>query len=651
MKSRISKYVVQAGIRSCVLNNSALRLSCTALSLPVSRIQLHTLPLDVVVNIIMLCGSSLATQLKVAHTLSLVHSEFASVAHLWIASVRCVNVLTMSITSVAFECSMRRMHSITSLNLSSNMQCDNVTLEFISSCCPLLTHINLRGCEKITDDGMKVLVRKCTCIKAINVSRCFKLTQVSIALLTQSLNLLTLEVSGCYRITNFDFIDDYTKWSIRAANILTTNDRDVKISACRNTTGCDNITTLDVSVLNSRLLTEVSIVHFVTKCARLTNLDISRVASMTNSAIDDITTHCVHLINLNISYCCRVNDRGVQALARCKYLENVHMHNLFKVTGPGIEAFSKKCSRLQILCFPYCSKVQDIHITALHWSNLTSLDVTQVTSVNDECVISIASHCPRLTSIQMTQCLGVTDISAFALSYCHTLTSIDMSHCSKLTDDGVVAMTLNCRRLTSLRLVECTRLTQMSLSSISKCTHLRKLDIAQCYGMNGCRVCSHSYERSESCYLPSVNATPTSTTLAFKTFFVASRVTRLHKLRFCTNLTVLNLSDIHRLTNADLVSIAKACVLITHLNVSNCTNLTDDAIVDVATHCKYIECLYLFGCRRLQGTYVDSLTRCPNLRVLQLPEHTSTQIIEIVNVKCSHLSYFFCGQNIVQCVS
>lgn len=590
-----------------------------------SNASLCALPLDVVSDIITLSETSFTDQLRTACTLSLVCTDLKPIVHTWLTSVQCIDALAMSTTSTTFERAIRHMHSLSSLRLECQHKCDDDTLELVCRCCPMLTHIDLRGCEHITDSGIANLVDACTHLSSIDVSRCFKLTESSIISLSRCVDLTSLDVSCCYKISNLDAFH--------------TSDGD----ATRHSAGtrrCEQFSTLNVSMLNNRLLTEASIVALVTKCTRLTSLDVSRLTNLTNSAVEAIAKTCVHLVDVNISFCSRVSDVGMYALAKCAHLTTLYAGNLFKMTDAGIGTLSAQCTQLCTLHLPYCSQVRDLGCATRHWSRMTSLDLTQVTTLTDANVVSIACHCSQLTSVRMAHCSSITDASAFALSHCPMLTVIDMSQCFKLTDDGVVAIATNCKRLTCLRLEECTRLSPTSTSALSQSTNLRQLDIAHCYGMNGPTNHSRSYARAHS----------QSFSLSYHTrsMLIPSTYTRFRKLHMCTNLTSLNMCDMYRLTNSDVSAIARACTLLIHLNVCNCYRLTDAAIDVVATHCPCLETLFLLGCHRLEGKYVDALGLCPKLRSLQLPEHTTSDVVDSIVLQCPHLTYFLCGHHVVQ---
>lgn len=57
------------------------------------------------------------------------------------------------------------------LSLYWNVHISNAVLQKLSICCPKLTHLNLSGCKRITDDGLKAVARKCPELVDVDLTR------------------------------------------------------------------------------------------------------------------------------------------------------------------------------------------------------------------------------------------------------------------------------------------------------------------------------------------------------------------------------------------------------------------------------------------------------------------------------------------------
>ena len=63
------------------------------------------------------------------------------------------------------------------------------------------------------------------------------------------------------------------------------------------------------------------------------------------------------------------------------------------------------------------------------------------TNITDAAVIALATHCPSLTSINLTCCSNITDAAVIALAtHCPSLASIHLNSCPNITDEAVTTL-------------------------------------------------------------------------------------------------------------------------------------------------------------------------------------------------------------------
>ncbi|PWA89953.1 F-box/LRR-repeat protein 12 [Artemisia annua] len=73
-------------------------------------------------------------------------------------------------------------------------------LSYVASCCPSLSSITLYRCH-FTDFGLLMLTQSCKSLKPVDLSWCFKITDLRISYLNKKcLQLDTLRISGCTEI-------------------------------------------------------------------------------------------------------------------------------------------------------------------------------------------------------------------------------------------------------------------------------------------------------------------------------------------------------------------------------------------------------------------------------------------------------------------
>jgi hypothetical protein len=110
---------------------------------------------------------------------------------------------------------------------------------------------------------------------------------------------------------------------------------------------------------------------------------------------------------------------------------------------------------------------------ARSYPNLVRLSVRD-TDVTDESIKNVASMCPKLKYLSISECTFLTDDSVLAVSRgCPEIEEFRMSGCEDLTDVSVVAMAQSCHNLKTICLDWC-RITNVSLVALAKfCPNLK----------------------------------------------------------------------------------------------------------------------------------------------------------------------------------
>jgi hypothetical protein len=113
---------------------------------------------------------------------------------------------------------------------------------------------------------------------------------------------------------------------------------------------------------------------------------------------------------------------------------------------------------------------------------LTSMNLSRCDNITDVSVIEIAKGCPQLTSINLSSCGYITNTSVFEIAKgCSQLTSIDLSCCRNITDESVIEIAKGCSQLTSINLSNCDNITDASIIEIAKgCSQLTSIKLSWC---------------------------------------------------------------------------------------------------------------------------------------------------------------------------
>ncbi|KAJ0405062.1 hypothetical protein P43SY_001206 [Pythium insidiosum] len=246
----------------------------------------------------------------------------------------------------------------------------------------------------------------------------------------------------------------------------------------------------------------------------------------------------------------------------------------------------------QLTSLAWLRDVQDVRAVVLLVLRLESgedvraLDLSDVPTLPDADVATIAQHNRFLLSVSLARCALVTDASLQRLAVsCSDLEVLDVTHCELLTDATLRAVGSQCRRLRSLRVAHCHSVTDLGVDAVVRgCGRLEELVLS---------FCERVSERS----MAAIGAScPQLTALELEMCVqLGSPALRLlvTALATPTRLRRLNLAGCHRVSDDGLLAVAKRCTRLQNVNLRGLDKLTD-ASVRVLTHnCLELETLDL----------------------------------------------------------
>jgi hypothetical protein len=69
-----------------------------------------------------------------------------------------------------------------------------------------LTHLNISGCGRITDDGIAILVKNCKNITSLAIANCWKLTDATLQHIGTLSEMVSLDISHCNKLNGSGFL-------------------------------------------------------------------------------------------------------------------------------------------------------------------------------------------------------------------------------------------------------------------------------------------------------------------------------------------------------------------------------------------------------------------------------------------------------------
>uniref|UniRef100_A0A3B4EZ18 F-box and leucine rich repeat protein 13 n=1 Tax=Pundamilia nyererei TaxID=303518 RepID=A0A3B4EZ18_9CICH len=319
------------------------------------------------------------------------------------------------------------------LNLSCTLL-TNKTLQELSS----LQYLSLAYCDRFTDEGFLYLAtgKGCHNLIHLNLSGCTQLTVAGFRYIS----------AGCPALEEIVIND-----------MLTLSDSCVLVSVNHDVTAC--------------LSWPKSLLRCVLTCSPgLRRLHAAECPGMTDASLKSVAS-LQHLRYLNISYCNRVTDVGVQYLTKgcsANELQELNVSHCSHITDISVmriaQRYTQLCKLLH-LNLSYCERLTDSAVEWLGGSSLCSLDLSSC-NIQDQVLLP----CLLLFSRIQKLCKNVTDLE-----------HVDISHCVALSDAAVRAFSFYCRGLVALRMVGCFKMTDMAVQYLtSGSQYLRELDVSGC---------------------------------------------------------------------------------------------------------------------------------------------------------------------------
>jgi hypothetical protein len=413
-----------------------------------------------------------------------------------------------------------------------------VTDRLVASICRTfarLVELHLKDCHQITDAALEALNSSCRSVSVVRLDFCHALSSAAINQLALSMasGLRSIGLSGCYQI------DDHAIEAIAMS--------------------CPNL--MAITLVDCDRLSSSSIESLVARCASLVHVSVSRLSNV-SAAFDAIALRCKHLKSL-------------------KWCSNDHAID------------SNSCSRLA------GSSGSTLECFAANNTQLT-----------DTCVANLLKHgCTRLKRVDVSHCVALTDVSITNLArYCSgALTCLNLSS-NRLSDQCLVTLANHCPNLTALDISCCSNIRAQGIKAIAKqCRSLADLNLSGCMPKRGAleTVCS-------SC--PRLQSIKVSSSLLsdsmLRSLYATSPLLRVLHID-----GALHLSDKAFEQCLDAHH-RPASLALQHVKLIDCPRITDQAISMLANGCvRSLSELFLIRCSAITDQsmrLLESLNQAPS---------------------------------------
>lgn len=503
-------------------------------------------------------------------TAVLTRLTLANVAHLSTAGLRVISTF----------------HSLAQLSLQA---CSGLSADVITILPASLTHIDLSHCEWVDDASVRSLVKRCPALAQVSIAHCKRVTDYGAAAFADSpsscAKLVRLNISYCIRVTDTALLALFVR-ALKLQTLVATGLPRVEGWVIQGLPhiGSNALQTLDLAH-NTRMQC-LLIVHLVRVYAtRLTDLDLSHCALVTDEALVALGCHCTSLVALKLASCAMVSDNGLIRLVESPPTSEGDQHRL-------------------VSDLPFANDEQESPCCV----KLRTLDISGCYQITNDGLAAIARCCLELQVLVLD---GVRRVNAKSLrilfKYCVQLHTISWSgllvRTTKLVDTGGT-----CSGFFSIPQVD-----QPALSAIASGVNLTVLNLAN----TKCDVDALASLLISHCgaQLTDLNVTAIATDALC--FAIGSA---------CSRLQVLHLSRSRYFSESSFLAIANGCTALRILDLESCEQIRDRSLDELSTHCVHLERLVLANDWQVTDNGVSLLCgRCKsllNLNVRHCPEVT-----------------------------
>lgn len=219
-----------------------------------------------------------------------------------------------------------------------------------------LEHLNLNGCQKISDKGIEAITAASPSLKILSIYWNVRVTDVGISHLVKNCqHIVNLNLSGCKGISD------------KSLQMISEN--------------YQHLESLDIT--RCIKITDAGLQHIIVKCSGLKNLNLYALSSFTDVAYKKLSL-LAHLRFLDLCGAQNLSDEGLFSIAKCKNIRTLNLTWCVRVTDVGVIAIAQGCTSLEYL------------------------SLFGIIGVTDKCLEALSEFCSNtITTLDVNGCIGI----------------------------------------------------------------------------------------------------------------------------------------------------------------------------------------------------------------------------------------------------
>lgn len=146
------------------------------------------------------------------------------------------------------------------------------------------------------------------------------------------------------------------------------------------------------------------------------------------------------LLELNLTYCTRVENSDLRSITKLKTLENLNLSYCYRISDEGIQHIANNLCNLTALDLSNCPKITDLglHHIGRHLISLKKLNLLASWRITDDGVHSLVHSLTKLEYLNLSSCKEVTNIGLSEITdRCKKLKVLDITGCSVISEKDV----------------------------------------------------------------------------------------------------------------------------------------------------------------------------------------------------------------------
>ncbi|KAJ2959117.1 hypothetical protein NQZ79_g5402 [Umbelopsis isabellina] len=320
---------------------------------------------------------------------------------------------TVSTPSIA--CFISQAHQLQVLDVSGLDSIKNHTLQAVASSCPLLRILNVAWCRNINGDGINAIAQGCKLLEHLKMNGCPRLDDATMSTIGENLpNLKRLCLASCSDLKDRALLAFLDSSHGRLTHL--------NISNCAKITDtvmyiiADKFTVLThLEMAGCSLLTDDGLTHLVSHLNGIVNLDLEDLFQITDTSIREIAHHQRNLRRLCVSGCVQITD-------------SVIIHLVLR--GSCTDS-------LEQLELDNCSAITDRALTTIATHLATRKAIFSQSSTSDSSSSFFSTSPPRLNKLSSFATNSSEDSFDKALGRKKRQLSVEVLDCNNITENGV----------------------------------------------------------------------------------------------------------------------------------------------------------------------------------------------------------------------